>query len=148
LDQLYSLKLELAGKSPSLHDPPPGSIVTPNSLSLEPVAVRAVLNHRYYIAHLFLAKASKQSWEGRFDYGGFELGESQSPKPLPAKADLRAVAAATREQPFVPPASVFAVNRGQLLQTLVSAHSRLVRFVDAIEGEVFGFRLKGNSCFL
>src|SRR5262249_57028551 len=38
LDQPHSLKLELAGKLPSLHDPPPVPSKTPNSVSSEPGA--------------------------------------------------------------------------------------------------------------
>jgi len=35
-DQLHGLKLELSRKLPSHHDPPPGSIKTPNSVSSKP----------------------------------------------------------------------------------------------------------------
>src|SRR5438309_11138557 len=38
LDQAHRLKLELSRKLPSLHDPPPGPIKTPNSVSSEPGA--------------------------------------------------------------------------------------------------------------
>src|SRR6478609_9399623 len=38
LDQAHSLKFELAGKLPSLHDPPPAPSKHPNSVSSEPGA--------------------------------------------------------------------------------------------------------------
>ena len=42
-DQLHRLKPELARKSPSLYDLPPGSIMIPNSVSSEPAAAHARL---------------------------------------------------------------------------------------------------------
>src|SRR6476619_2716293 len=44
LDQAHSLKFELAGKLPSLHDPPPAPSKHPNSVSSEPGAGHAALS--------------------------------------------------------------------------------------------------------